>query len=44
MNIDREVEQGSCLYGPHHDDIEINVNDKNSRIYCSGTQRSVAFP
>lgn len=44
MNIDREVEQGSCLYGPHRDDIEINVNDKNSRIYCSqGQQRSVAL-
>lgn len=44
MNIDREIEQGSCLYGPHRDDIEINVNDKNSRIYCSqGQQRSVAL-
>lgn len=43
-NIEREIEQGNCLYGPHRDDLEIDVNKKNSRIYCSqGQQRSVAL-
>ncbi|NLY19361.1 MAG: DNA replication/repair protein RecF [Clostridiaceae bacterium] len=43
-NMQKEIEQGICLYGPHRDDLEIDVNDKNSRIYCSqGQQRSVAL-
>lgn len=43
-NMEKEIEQGSCLYGPHRDDMEIDVNNKNSRIYCSqGQQRSVAL-
>lgn len=43
-NSVREIEQGSCLIGPHRDDMEIYVNERNSRIYCSqGQQRSVAL-
>lgn len=43
-NGDKEKEQGSCIIGPHRDDIEIYVNNKNSRVYCSqGQQRSVAL-
>lgn len=43
-NRDKEIDQGSCLIGPHRDDMEIYVNQKNSRIYCSqGQQRSVAL-
>jgi DNA replication and repair protein RecF len=43
-NLDREIDQGSCLIGPHRDDLEIYVNQRNSRIYCSqGQQRSVAL-
>ncbi len=44
FNMEREIEQGSSLYGPHRDDMEIDLNKKNSRIYCSqGQQRSVAL-
>jgi DNA replication and repair protein RecF len=44
QNKEKEIEQGICLYGPHRDDMEIYVNDKNSRVYCSqGQQRSVAL-
>lgn len=43
-NTNREIDQGSCLIGPHRDDLEIYVNQRNSRIYCSqGQQRSVAL-
>lgn len=43
-NMEKEIEQGSCLYGPHRDDMEIDVNKRNSRIFCSqGQQRSVAL-
>lgn len=43
-NTGREIDQGSCLIGPHRDDLEIYVNQKNSRVYCSqGQQRSVAL-
>ena len=43
-NVNREIEQGNCLAGPHRDDMEIYVNQKNSRVYCSqGQQRSVAL-
>lgn len=43
-NAEREIDQGSCLIGPHRDDLEIYVNQKNSRVYCSqGQQRSVAL-
>ncbi|MBP7176366.1 MAG: DNA replication/repair protein RecF [Thermoclostridium sp.] len=43
-NINREIDQGNCLIGPHRDDMEIYVNQRNSRMYCSqGQQRSVAL-
>lgn len=43
-NREREIETGNSLYGPHRDDLEINVNRRHSRIYCSqGQQRSVAL-
>lgn len=44
QNKNREIEQGICLYGPHRDEIEILLNNKNSRLYCSqGQQRSLAL-
>lgn len=43
-NKNREIEHGLCLYGPHRDEIEILLNDRNSRLYCSqGQQRSLAL-
>lgn len=40
----KEKETGQCLYGPHRDDVEILLNDMNSRLYCSqGQQRSLAL-
>lgn len=43
-NLSREIDQGNCLIGPHRDDLEIYVNQRNSRMYCSqGQQRSVAL-
>lgn len=43
-NKGKEIEHGLCLYGPHRDEIEILLNDKNSRLYCSqGQQRSLAL-
>lgn len=44
QNTQRDIDQGSCTIGPHRDDLEIIVNGKNSRMYCSqGQQRSVAL-
>jgi len=41
---EKEMEQGVCLYGPHRDEIEIFLNNRNSRYYCSqGQQRSLAL-
>lgn len=41
---DREIGAGATLWGIHKDDIEICLNGKNSRIYCSqGQQRSLAL-
>jgi DNA replication and repair protein RecF len=38
----REIRQGQTLFGPHKDDLEFFINDRNVRIYCSqGQQRSV---
>ncbi|WP_252891608.1 DNA replication/repair protein RecF [Thermoclostridium stercorarium] len=43
-NKEKEIEHGICLYGPHRDEIEILLNSKNSRYYCSqGQQRSLAL-
>ncbi len=43
-NSDKEIEYGISNYGPHRDDMEILLNNKNSRLYCSqGQQRSLAL-
>ena len=41
---DREIGAGSTLWGIHKDDIEIELNGKVARFYCSqGQQRSIAL-
>ena len=41
---EREIAAGSTLYGTHKDDILINLNGKNTRLYSSqGQQRSLAL-
>lgn len=41
---EREIAAGSTLYGIHKDDILINLNGKNTRLYSSqGQQRSLAL-
>lgn len=41
---EREIAAGATLYGIHKDDITINLNGKNTRIYSSqGQQRSLAL-
>jgi len=40
----REVEQGCTLYGPHRDDFEIFINQKEAKTFGSqGQQRSVVL-
>lgn len=44
QGIDKEIEVAQCIIGPHRDDIEILLNGRNSRHYCSqGQQRSLAL-
>ena len=41
---EREIAAGATLYGTHKDDIIINLNGKNTRLYSSqGQQRSLAL-
>ena len=41
---EREIAAGATLYGIHKDDIVINLNGKNTRLYSSqGQQRSLAL-
>ncbi|MBR2381787.1 MAG: DNA replication/repair protein RecF [Clostridia bacterium] len=41
---EREIAAGATLYGIHKDDITINLNGKNTRLYSSqGQQRSLAL-
>ena len=41
---EREISAGATLYGIHKDDILINLNGKNTRLYSSqGQQRSLAL-
>ncbi len=41
QNRQKEVLSGSCLYGPHRDDLEVFINKKSARQFCSqGQQRS----
>lgn len=43
-NKEKEIEYGISLFGPHRDEIEILLNNRNSRYYCSqGQQRSLAL-
>lgn len=43
-NTAREVAAGATLWGIHKDDIEIEINGKSARSYCSqGQQRSLAL-
>ncbi|MBQ8267681.1 MAG: DNA replication/repair protein RecF [Clostridia bacterium] len=44
QNAFKEEAAGSCLYGPHRDDIEIKINGKDARVYASqGQQRSAVL-
>lgn len=43
-NEEKEIKNGTTLFGPQRDDIEIMVNNKNVRIYGSqGQQRTTAL-
>ena len=43
-NSFKEQNSASCLYGPHRDDIEVFINQKNARQFASqGQQRSVVL-
>ena len=44
QNKEREIAAGVTLYGVHRDDIEININGQNSRVFASqGQQRSIVL-
>lgn len=39
-----EIKKGTTLVGPHRDDIEFRLNNKNAHLYASqGQQRSIAL-
>ncbi len=41
---EREINAGATLFGPHKDDLSIEINDKNARTFASqGQQRSLAL-
>lgn len=41
---EREIGAGATLWGIHKDDIEIKLNEKSARFYCSqGQQRSLSL-
>ena len=43
-NEQREIEQGTTIYGPHRDDIRFLVNNKNVQAFGSqGQQRTTAL-
>lgn len=43
-NHEREIGAGATLYGIHKDDLEVYLNGRAARIYCSqGQQRSLAL-
>ncbi len=43
-SFDREVEQGFTLYGPHREDFEILINEKEAKTFGSqGQQRSAVL-
>ena len=44
QNLDREISAGTTLFGPHRDDLRININDRDSRLFASqGQQRSIVL-
>ncbi len=44
LNLERELAAGITLYGPHRDDLKINVNGKEARLFASqGQQRSIVL-
>lgn len=43
-NHEREIAAGATLWGIHKDDMEVELNQRPARSYCSqGQQRSLAF-
>jgi len=42
-NHKKEVKLGTTLYGPHRDDIEFYINDKNLKVYGSQGQKRLAI-
>ena len=43
-STERECAAGVSLYGPHRDDIEIDINGRSARLFASqGQQRSVVL-
>ena len=43
-SLDREIAAGVSLYGPHRDDLEIQINGKSARSFASqGQQRSIVL-
>ena len=43
-NLDREIKAGATLFGPHREDIQITLNGRQARLYCSqGQLRSIAL-
>ncbi len=44
LNLEREIAVGSTLWGAHKDDIDISINGREARVYCSqGQQSSLAL-
>lgn len=44
LNVGKEVQYKTNLFGPHRDDVEIFLNGRSSRFYCSqGQQRSLSL-
>jgi DNA replication and repair protein RecF len=44
QELDREISAGTTLFGPHRDDLQININDRDSRLFASqGQQRSIVL-
>lgn len=43
-SLQREIEQGCTLYGPHRDDIDIIIDEKDAKSFASqGQQRSAVL-
>ena len=43
-SIEREISAGTTLYGPHRDELKIDINGKDSRLFASqGQQRSIVL-